>query len=58
MKEVTIMITFLILFLLVLIIAIVTIVECGVILGVGILLFGDIFICILILMKIFKKKKK
>ncbi len=52
------MITFLILFLLVLIIAIVTIVECGVILGVGILLFGDIFICILILMKIFKKKKK
>lgn len=52
------MITFLILFLLVLVIAIVTIVECGAILGVGVLLFGDIFVFVIILMKIFKKKNK
>lgn len=52
------MITFLFLALIVLIVGIVTIVECGAFLGVGILLFGDIFVFILIMHKIFKKKKK
>ena len=50
------MITFTILFILVLLVAIITILECGVFLGIGVLLFGDIFVFVLIMHKIFKKK--
>ena len=56
------MITFTILLLMVLILAVVTVVSISVLGSIGIVVFGDLIVCILILVwimkKIFKKKKK
>lgn len=56
------MITFTILLLMVLILAVVSIVSISVLGSVGIVVFGDLIVCILILVwiikKLFKRKKK